>query len=249
LRFEKNKNPNAMKKVFFSILLVLIVISAKTQEKSNEVNFKIYYNFNSSIFNHTYSYSDYEYSKLFPNIKNYKIGDLSLALQLKSPKKFFSEFELMPVSFQKTKFTETATPSGPGYGPMIEGNGLVRFNSYFRYQLNYTIVDKKHFDFYCGLSTLIFTDVTKFEYYTSTNFPKKFTEIGGIFGITPGFEIPLTHMLKFSLDVPIGILGLRNGRYKIDDPTVNEIERNQNDFVVELGNQGFQIRAGLGIVF
>jgi hypothetical protein len=117
LRFEKNKNPNAMIKVFFSILLVLIAASASTQEKSNEVNFKIYYNFNSSIFNHTYPYSDYEYSKLFPNIKNYKIGDLSLALQLKSPKKFFSEFELMPVSFQKTKFTETATPSGPGYGP------------------------------------------------------------------------------------------------------------------------------------
>jgi hypothetical protein len=56
-------------------------------------------------------------------------------------------------------------------------------------------------------------------------------------------------MLQFSLDVPIGILGLRNGHYKINDPTVNQIERNQNDFVVELGNQGFQIRAGLGIVF
>lgn len=215
-------------------LFCLFNSSAIAQESTSTKTFNIYYNF-------------YE-SSLFHDLESmYRIGDISLALEITSDKKLSHEFEWMPFHLSKSKYTEMRTVNEQE--EIIAGNNQTIYNTRAAYHLNYSVVDLSAFEFVVGFSTQLFFERQDVNPPSSLFFPKTYTKAGAIFGFTPGINIPLSEKFDFSFDVPVGLFGLTYNRSKMDDPALPQDQRTQTDTSAELAYQGFQAKIGIGYKF
>ena len=233
---------------FIIAIFCCVIFNSQAQEtKESKFELRIYYNFNKSIFNNEFDFSNYQYEKIFSNLKDYSVGDLSIGLIFQPINKFSHEFELMPFSLNKTKLVDTNISNNPNESPIITGKNSSTISSRFRYQLRYNFYKSQMFNLYSGLSSMIYLNNQNFESFTSLEFPKSLLNTGLIIGITPGIELFLTEKLILNIDVPLGIWGITAGRLKHDSPALNLNEKVKTSIESNFGGQGFQVRAGLGI--
>lgn len=230
-------------------ILCCVVINSQAQEKeSKKVELRVYYNYEQSNYKETFDYVAYDYLNIHPEITNYSLGDISIGLILNRNEKTSHEFEIMPFSFNKNKLIETYTESEEdSWAFGSRGSKVIK--SRLRYQYNYTFFDKSKIDFYLGFSSMLSYFYQDFNAYNSLSFPKSYSQIGLILGLTPGFKIPLAEKLNFTFDVPIGILGLNYRRMKNEWAELPLNQQTQSTISGEVWNQGFQVRAGLGFTF
>ena len=231
------------------VILFSIYFSSIGQEKeSSNIELKVYYNYNRTNYYQNYNFSDSEFLFTQPEIINNNIGEFSLGIIFNKKFPFSHELEIMPLSLNKSTLNEVKNPSD-SYNWEVSKDGNFSMNSRIRYQINYTIYDKSKFDLYVGFSSMLSFFKQNYGGYKTFDFQKKYTQVGIILGLTPGFEVPISKNMNFSFDVPIGILGLNYRRMNYESPELKLEEKKQSVISGDFWYQGFQIRAGLGFKF
>lgn len=230
---------------FLGILFLFVQLSSFAQESQPaKIKLKAYYNYNRTNFYQPFHFSGNEYLWTQPEVINNNIGEFSIGAIIQKKPTQTHEFELMPISIQHSSLNEVKNPVD-NYNWEVSGKESTSINSRFRYQLNY-IYSKRKCDFYLGLSSMANFFFQNFNPQTSVEFKQSFTQIGLVFGLTPGIEFPINEKLVWSVDIPIGIAGINMKRMNTQDPSIKGEERKQSVFNGELWHQGFQIRVGLG---
>ncbi len=235
--------------LFLTAVFCFIIFNSHAQEKeSSNIELKVYYNYNRINYYQTLNFSDYTYLWIQPEIIYNNIGEFSLGIIFNKSSKYSHELEIMPLSLNKSTLNEVKNPADSYYWETSK-DGNFSMNSRLRYQLNYTILDKSKYNFYVGFSSMLSFFKQNYGGHSTFDFQKKYTQVGIIFGLTPGFEIPIAENLSFSLDVPVGILGVNYRRMNYESPELPLNEKIQSVFSGEFWYQGFQVRAGLGYKF
>ncbi len=234
---------------FLIAVFCFTIFSSYAQEKeSSNIELKVYYNYNRINYSQTLNFSDYTYLWTQPEIIYNNAGEFSLGIIFNKSSKYSHELEIMPLSLNKSTLNEVKNPAD-SYSWETSKDGNFSMNSRLRYQLNYTILDKSKYNFYVGFSSMLSFFKQNYGGYSTFDFQKKYTQVGVILGLTPGFEIPISKNLNFTFDVPVGILGLNYRRLNFETPELPLEERIQSSVSGEFWYQGFQVRAGLGFKF
>lgn len=234
---------------FLIAVFCCIIFNSHAQEKeSSNVELKVYYNYNRINYYQIINFSNYKYLWTQSELIYNNIGEFSLGIIFNKKHPFSHELEIMPLSLNKSTLSEVKNHVDSYYWEASK-DGNFSMNSRIRYQINYTLYEKSKFDFYVGFSSMLSFFKQNYGGYSSFDFQKKYTQIGIILGLTPGFEIPIAKNLNFSFDVPVGILGLNYIRMNHETPELPLEERIQSSISGDLFYQGFQVRAGLGYKF
>ncbi|HKL32172.1 MAG TPA: hypothetical protein VJ919_06555 [Tangfeifania sp.] len=228
----------------FSFILLVLTSFVNAQESST-TTFKIYYNFNKTVFNTTFDLESNNYSAIEYDLNTFSLGELSLALNIRNNARWAQEVELMPLSFHKTDFQQTQIERSIASAELSSETFNV-WKSRLRYQLNYYLTDGNKIDFYLGLSSALNYQLFAKNPRNSYEFRNRLTKAGLVIGITPGIEFPISEKLNITVDGTYGILGLNLNRQNTNNPSLSMADRKQNNFSVDFGRQGYQLRVGLG---
>jgi len=231
----------------FSCILLLLTNFVSAQESSN-TTFKIYYNFSKTVFNTTFGLENQNYAAFEYDLNAFSLGELSLAVTTRNNERWGQEFELMPLSFQKTDFQKTQIVRSIASAELSSESFNV-WKSRLRYQINYYVVSGNKIDFYLGLSSALNYQLFAKNPRNSFEFKNKLTKAGIAVGITPGIEFPVTEKLNITVDGTYGILGLNLKRQNTENPSLSMADRKQNNFSIDFGRQGYQARVGAGYKF
>jgi hypothetical protein len=189
------------------------------------------------------NYAAFEY-----DLNAFSLGELSLALNIRNDARWAQEIEFMPLSFHKTDFKYSQI-TRTFQAIEIKSENFSMWKSRLRYQLNYYLVSGNKIDFYLGLSSAMNYQLFAKNPRDSSSFKNSLTKAGIVIGITPGIEFPVSEKLNFTVDGTYGILGLNLKRQNAQNPSLSMADRKQNNFSAEVGQQGYQVRFGLGYKF
>jgi hypothetical protein len=230
-----------------SFIFLFIIGIASAQEPSN-TTFKIYYNFNKTVFNTTFDLENDNYAAFKYDLNAFSLGDLSLAVNIRNNDRWAQEIEFMPLSFHKTDFKYSQI-TRTFQAIEIKSENFSMWKSRLRYRLNYYLVSGNKVDFYFGLSSALNYQLFAKNPSNSYDFKNRLTKAGLVIGITPGVEFPVSEKFNFTIDGTYGILGFNLKRQNAQNPTLSMEDRKQTNFSVELWEQGYQVRFGLGYKF
>jgi hypothetical protein len=238
-----------MKRIIaLSFLLLILTNFLSAQEKSSNTVFKVYYNFSKSVFKTTFDLENQNYSAVEYNLNAFSLGELSFAVNIRNNPSWAQEFELMPLSFQKTDFQQTQIVRSSANAE-LNSETFSMWKSRLRYQLNYYLVNDSKVDIYLGLSSFLNYQLFVKKPRNSFEFNNRLTKAGIIVGISPGIEFPVSEKLNFTVDGTYGLLELHLKRHNTGNPTFIMNDRIKNNLSAEFGRQGYQVRVGLGYKF
>lgn len=224
-------------KPFLMISSVFMLISnnlifAQDNVKSGKYLVKIY-------FNGYYNYAeDNQYDRLLSQFyeysytkKNYDIGYLSFAVEVLKDKFFSTEFELMPLRFNRYDIMESIVIPQTNEKEIISGGKTTFLESTFQYQLNHYFNRDKLVVPYFGISSRLFYNYSKRNPATTSLFKKTEQNFGLIFSITPGLLIKVNNKLFVDINIPVGIYEIKLNSIKEDDPQLTLEDQKRSEIM------------------
>lgn len=211
-----------MKYLPFTLFACLCTSSVFAQE-NKEAQFFI------KLYNQV-SYYQYGTSRLQSNFryynkttKNFKIINPNFAIQYKSSKGNFHEFELTEFSYKFNEYKETDT----SYINIVDGSKKTDYNFSFRYE--YTpgkiIALNKKLDLSVGYGIQPYLTKTSIKPYVSLYFPESEQLIGSAIYIAPRLSYRINDKFNFEINIPLNLLDIYYNSIEINNPIFSENQR------------------------